>query len=73
MSQSTTNKLPNIDAYLDTASAMLELSIDETSRPGVTQFLCIAAQMAEVLDEVELGDAGLPWMPVFRAPDATPR
>ena len=73
MSQSTTNKLPNIDAYLDTASAMLELSIDETSRPGVTQFLCIAAQMAEVLDEVELDDSELALMPVFLAPDATPR
>ena len=72
MTQSTTTKLPNIDAYLDTASAVLGLPIDETSRPGVTQFLCIAAQMAEVLDEVELDDAELALMPVFVAPDQAP-
>ena len=73
MTQSTTPEAININAYLDTASVILDLPIDETSRTGVTQFLTIAAQMAAVLDQVDLDDTELALTPVFLPPDAAPR
>lgn len=43
-----------IEAYVDAAAPALGLSLDPTHRPGVLQFLALAAAMAETVDRVPL-------------------
>jgi hypothetical protein len=61
------------DAYIDAASALLDLEIADTWRPGVTRFLGLAAGMAALLDTVALDDGALDLAPVYRPPDPEPR
>lgn len=60
------------DAYIDTASAMLDLDIADAHRPGVARFLALAAGMAEILDTVEFHDDDLALAPVYRLPEPAP-
>jgi len=60
-------------AYIDAASAVVGLTIAEAYRPGVTRFLALAAEMAQVLDAVELDDDDLALAAVYLPPDAGPR
>ena len=46
-----------------------ELPIAEAYRPGVARFLELAAEMAAVLEAVDLDDSELALAPVFRLPD----
>jgi hypothetical protein len=59
----------DLDAYLDAASAMVDLPIAEAHRPGTMRFLALAAEMAAVLDAVDLDDGELALAPVFLLPD----
>ena len=64
----------DLDAYIDAASAMLELEIAEDCRPGVRRFLALAADMSATLDAVPLDEDDLALAPVYLpcggAPDA---
>jgi hypothetical protein len=57
--------LVDLNAYVDATSAMIGLPIAEAHRRGVIRFLELAAEMAEVLEFVPLGDAELALAPVF--------
>jgi 1-carboxybiuret hydrolase subunit AtzG-like len=59
----------DLDAYLDAASALLGLEIADAQRPGVARFLALAAEMAAVLEAVDLDDAALELAPVYLPPD----
>ena len=61
------------DAYIDAASALLDLEIADAWRPGVTRFLGLAAGMAALLDTVALDDGALDLAPVYLPPDLEPR
>jgi len=56
------------DAYIDAVAAEVGLEITEVQRPGVRQFLGIAADMAAVIQAVPLDDAELALAPVFCPP-----
>lgn len=58
----------DLEHYIDAASAVVGLTITEDQRPGVARFLGLAAEMAEALEAVDLGDE-LTLAPVFRPPD----
>lgn len=60
------------DAYIDAASVAVNLPIAEAHRPGVAGFLALAAEMAAVLDAVELNEDELSLAPVFALPDPEP-
>jgi hypothetical protein len=62
----------NLDAYIDSASAVVGLTIAEEYRPGVARFLALAAEMADLLDAVDLDDAELALAPVCLPPAAGP-
>jgi hypothetical protein len=57
------------DAYLDAASAAVGVGIEAAWRPGVARFLALAAEMAAILDRVELDDAELAPAPVYLPPE----
>jgi len=59
----------DLDAWIDSASAVVGLSIAEAYRPGVARFLELAAEMAAVLEAVDLDDSELALAPVFLLPD----
>jgi hypothetical protein len=56
------------DAWIDAASAVVDLPIAEAHRPGVARFLALAAEMAATLEAVDLDDGELALASVFRAP-----
>jgi hypothetical protein len=62
----------DLDAYIDSASAVVGLTIAEEYRPGVARFLALAAEMADLLDAVDLDDGELALAPVFLPPAAGP-
>ena len=43
-----------IEAYVDAAAPALGLTLDPAHRPGVLQFLALAAGMADTVDRVPL-------------------
>lgn len=53
------------DDYVDAAAALIGLPLAPEWRPGVVRFLDLAAEMAAVLEQVELDDAELVQAPVF--------
>jgi uncharacterized membrane protein len=59
---------PVFDAarHCDAMAATLGLTITPEQRPGVLQFLSIAAAMAEIVAQVPIDDASLDLAPVFR-------
>jgi hypothetical protein len=58
----------DLDAYIDTASAMVNLPIAGAYRPGVALSLALAAEMAAVLDRVPLDDGELALAAVYTPP-----
>jgi hypothetical protein len=62
----------NLDAYIDSTSAVVGLTIAEEYRPGVARFLALAAEMADLLDAVELDDGELALAPVYLPPASGP-
>jgi hypothetical protein len=62
----------NLDAYIDSTSAVVGLTIAEEYRPGVARFLALAGEMADLLDAVELDDGELALAPVYLPPEAGP-
>ena len=58
----------DLDAYIDAASAMLDLEIAEAHRPGVRRFMALAAEMATALDAVPLDEDELALAPVYLPP-----
>ncbi|GAB4188433.1 MAG: hypothetical protein OHK0024_28840 [Thalassobaculales bacterium] len=54
------------ERYLDAAAPALGLDITPAQRPGVVQFLAVAAGMAEVLAGLPLPDDSLDLAPVWR-------
>jgi hypothetical protein len=64
--------LTDHDAYIDAASALLDLEIAGAWRPGVARFLGLAAGMAAILESVELDDGALDLAPVYLPPDLAP-
>lgn len=69
---------PAFDAarHCDAMAPTLGLTITDEQRPGVLQFLGIAAQMAAIVQSAPLDDGGFEMAPAFRpglpAPE-TPR
>ncbi len=57
------------DAYIDASSAIVDLSIAEEFRPGVAGFLQLAADMAAVLEGVDLDGGQLALAAVYAPPD----
>jgi hypothetical protein len=57
------------DGHIDAISGLVGLEITEAQRPGVAQFLELAAEMAEILETVPLDDAHLILAPVHTLPD----
>jgi len=57
------------DRYIDATSEAMGLSVQAAWRPGVAQFLGLAAEMAATLERVELDDAELHLAPVYTPPD----
>ena len=57
------------DAYIDATSAIVNLPIAEDFRPGVAGFLQLAADMAAVLEGVDLDDGELALAAVYAPPD----
>ena len=42
------------EAYVDAASAAIDLKLDAAHRPGVLRYVALAAEMAALVDAVEL-------------------
>ena len=61
--------MKDIDAYIDAASALIDLEIAPASRPGVRDFLQLAAQAAALLDAVPLDEDELAPAPVYSPPE----
>jgi hypothetical protein len=59
----------DLDAYIDAASAVMDLPIAEAHRPQVACFLALAAEMAAVIDAVTLEDDECALAPVFTPPE----
>ncbi|MGB0682203.1 MAG: DUF4089 domain-containing protein [Magnetovibrionaceae bacterium] len=59
----------DVEAYIDAASKALDLPVDEPHRPGVIQFLKLAAEMAETLDRAPIAPFEAELAPVFRLPE----
>ncbi len=57
------------NAYLDAASAAADLPVAEDHRPGALRFLALAAEMAAIVQAVELDEAEFALAPVYRLPD----
>lgn len=58
------------DAWIKAVAPATGLTIAEEWRPGVCQFLGIAAEMAAMVQSVPLDDAELALAPVFLLPGA---
>lgn len=58
----------DLDAWIDAASAVVDLPIAGAYRPGVARFLALAAEMAATLETVDLGDE-LALAPVYLPPE----
>jgi hypothetical protein len=59
----------DLDAYIDAASAVMDLPVAEAHRPKVARFLALAAEMAAALEAVPLADDECSLAPVFTPPD----
>jgi hypothetical protein len=59
----------DLDAYIDSAAAMVDLPVAAEHRPGVRRFLALAAAMAATLDRVPLDEDELALAPVFTLPE----
>lgn len=60
------------DAHIDVVSPLVGLTITETQRPGVRQFLEIAKAMADTAAAAGVpGDASLELAPTFTPVDPT--
>jgi hypothetical protein len=57
------------DAWIDATAPALGLAIDDAWRPGVVRFLGIAAEMAAILNAVELDDGEFALAPVYLPPE----
>ena len=64
-----TDRVVEIDRYIEAASELVDLRIEASWRPGVATYLGLAADMAAILDTVELDDAELILAPVYTPPD----
>lgn len=56
-----------IEDYVDAAAAALELPLDASHRPGVLQYLALAAGFADIVNAVPLSphdDCALGFLPV---------
>lgn len=58
-----------LDRFIDAASALNGLTIDADGRPGVRQFLKVAAEMAATLEAADLDPDELALTSVYTAPD----
>ncbi|MEO0823759.1 MAG: DUF4089 domain-containing protein [Pseudomonadota bacterium] len=58
-----------LDAHIDTASALVGLSIPEEHRAGVRAFLEVARQMEAALAALPPEDTELALAPVYRLPE----
>jgi hypothetical protein len=61
--------MPDLDAHIDAASALVGLEIAPEHRPGVRAFLGIAADMAALLDTVPLDEAEQQHANVYLPPE----
>jgi hypothetical protein len=61
------------DAYIDATSAIVNLPIAEEYRPGVAAFLQLAADMAAVLERVDLDDGELALAAIYLPPEIRDR
>lgn len=61
--------MKDIDGYIDTASALIDLEIAEAHRPGVRSFLQIAADMAATVEAAPLAEDELALAPVYLPPE----
>ncbi|MEO0760862.1 MAG: DUF4089 domain-containing protein [Pseudomonadota bacterium] len=60
------------DAWIDAMAPAMGLAIDPAHRPGVRQFLEIAADFAAVIETVPLDADELALLPVYTPPDTGP-
>lgn len=58
-------------AFIAAASTAVDLKIDPEYLPGVTQFVKLAAEMAETLERADLDPDDAPLAPVYRLPEPT--
>jgi hypothetical protein len=59
----------DLGAYIDAASAVMDLPVAEAHRPQVARFLALAAEMAAVIEAVPLDSDECALAPVFTPPD----
>jgi len=57
------------EAYMEAAADLVGVEIHPDWRPGVATFLGLAADMAALLDQVELDDGELVQAPVYTPPE----
>jgi hypothetical protein len=57
------------DAYLDVAAAAVGIEVADDYREGVKRFLLVAADMAAILEQVDLDDRELALAPVYTPPE----
>ena len=57
------------DSYIEATSGLVGLSIEASWMPGVARYLDLAAEMAALLETIELDDAELVLAPVFTPTD----
>ncbi len=62
--------MTNWEAYAEGMAGPVGLVIAPEYRAGVARFLAIAAEMAAVLETVELDDAELDLAPVYSLPES---
>ena len=62
--------MPTTD-HIDAVAELVGLRIEPEWRLGVERFLALAADMAAVLETVELDDGELIQAPVYAPPDTT--
>ena len=59
-----------LEAHIDTASALVGLTVAGEHRPGVRAFLAVAAGFAATLEGAPLDPSELAFAPVYLPPDA---
>lgn len=63
---SAVNPVFDAERHCDATAATLGLTISDVQRPGVLQFLGVAAQMAALVQGAALDDGGFDMAPAFR-------
>jgi hypothetical protein len=61
--------MKDIDAYIENASALIEIEIAPEWRPGVRTYLALAKDMSAILEAVPLNEDEFALGPVYLPPE----